>query len=317
MVQESVRPAVSVIMPAYNAEPFIADALHSIVGQTFHDFELIVIDDGSSDGTHAIIQAIRDPRLAVHRHSANLGESAAFNTGLQAARGEFVARMDADDIAEPGRLATQHGFMKSHQSVTVCGANMILFGDGTGTATAPTQDGLIKARFLAGMGNIFNPTAFFRRRFAIDFGIRYDTRFKIGPDLAFWIECMRHGAEFANIDLPLLRYRIRPRQPNAENDATMRRILANLAASFFPILEENEVSALANIFVVPPTPISAEEFRVIGKACEKAMADSKSYFGEDRRHLHEIVGMYRSAFIQNTGAANRKDAQKRFTSPRG
>jgi glycosyltransferase involved in cell wall biosynthesis len=99
-------PAVSVIMPAYNASAYIREAIDSVLAQRFTDFELLVVDDGSSDDTPRILEAYRDPRIRVIRQ-ANQGQSVARNRGLEASRGEFIAFLDADDLWDEGKLALQ------------------------------------------------------------------------------------------------------------------------------------------------------------------------------------------------------------------
>lgn len=100
-------PYISVILPVYNAEKYIAQSIQSILNQTFEDFELIVVDDGSTDQSLSIIQTFHDPRLLVLRHDRNLGYPFAMNTGLSHARGKYIARMDADDVCHPMRLERQ------------------------------------------------------------------------------------------------------------------------------------------------------------------------------------------------------------------
>ena len=104
------NPLVSVVMPVYNREMYVGAAIESILGQTFTDFELIIVDDGSTDQSVAIIQGYRDPRIRLIRFSQNKGVSAARNVGNHEARGEFIAVMDSDDIALPKRLEKQLAF---------------------------------------------------------------------------------------------------------------------------------------------------------------------------------------------------------------
>ena len=97
---------VSVVMPVYNREAFVAEAIASVLAQTFTAFELIIVDDGSTDATPAIIARVDDPRVRVLRQS-HAGISTAMNTGVHAARGEYLARLDSDDLWRPEMLATQ------------------------------------------------------------------------------------------------------------------------------------------------------------------------------------------------------------------
>ena len=121
-------PKISVIMPAYNAEQYISEAIESILGQTFADFEFIIIDDGSSDSTSGIIASYKDSRIRYFRNEKNLGIVGALNRGLALAAGEYIARMDADDISLPERFQTQCAYMEKHPDVGVCGTAIKVFG---------------------------------------------------------------------------------------------------------------------------------------------------------------------------------------------
>jgi glycosyltransferase involved in cell wall biosynthesis len=117
-------PTVSVVMPVYNGERYLAEAIDSILGQTFTDFELIVVDDGSNDGTRDILGAYerRDQRVRVHRHSSNQGISATRNQGCRMARGRFIAVMDADDVSLPERFEIQVPFLNANPDVAAVGS---------------------------------------------------------------------------------------------------------------------------------------------------------------------------------------------------
>jgi hypothetical protein len=126
---------VSVLMPVYNGEEYLGEAIESILNQTFRDFEFIIINDGSIDGTAEILAecAERDKRIQVHQQ-ANQGLTATLNKGLNLARGQYIARMDADDISLPERLATQVDFLNRHSEVGLVSANCY-FIDSAGKIT--------------------------------------------------------------------------------------------------------------------------------------------------------------------------------------
>src|ERR1051326_9037935 len=111
-------PHVTVLMSVFNGEDFLAEAVESILAQTFRDFEFLIIDDGSSDGTPEILSryASRDTRVQTF-HQQNKGVIASLNEGLRLARGDYIARMDADDIAFACRLEKQFKFMECHSDV--------------------------------------------------------------------------------------------------------------------------------------------------------------------------------------------------------
>ena len=120
-------PQVTVLMPVYNGERYVGAAIESILGQTFGDFELLVIDDGSSDASLSVIRgyAARDARLRVVSRESR-GLVATLNEGLELARGTYLARMDCDDLSVPERLQTQLDFMRAHPDHALCGSNALI-----------------------------------------------------------------------------------------------------------------------------------------------------------------------------------------------
>jgi glycosyltransferase involved in cell wall biosynthesis len=119
----SHKPLISVLMPVYNGELFLPDALESILNQSYSDFELILIDDGSTDNTYKILHKFtkEDERIKVFRNHSNLGLTRSLNSGLLECRGEFIARHDADDLSEPDRFACQVQFLNNHPDYGVIG----------------------------------------------------------------------------------------------------------------------------------------------------------------------------------------------------
>lgn len=135
-------PAVSVGMAVYNAEPWLVEAVDSVLGQTFGDFELIAIDDGSVDATPDILKNYRDPRLRVITQRQS-GQTPALNYGLRVARGALIARMDGDDVALPERFARQVAFLRAHPEVGLLGTacrEISASGEVLRTITPPGDD---------------------------------------------------------------------------------------------------------------------------------------------------------------------------------
>jgi len=118
-------PIVSVVMPAYNRERYLPQAIESVLAQSFRDFELLVIDDGSSDRTAQLAGSTGDPRVRVIRNERNLGVCASRNRGLDLARGELVANLDSDDLAHPERLARQVAHFRAHPGLALLGGQAL------------------------------------------------------------------------------------------------------------------------------------------------------------------------------------------------
>jgi len=121
---DSLSPAISVIMPVYNGDNYLREALDSILGQTFENFELIIVDDGSNDGSSEIITSYRDPRIKVIRNPLNLGLVEALNVAIQSSVGRYIARHDCDDISHPDRLSMQYLIMEEMQA-DICGTGWV------------------------------------------------------------------------------------------------------------------------------------------------------------------------------------------------
>lgn len=123
---------VSVLMPVYNGAQYLQEAIDSILGQTYKDFEFVIIDDGSTDESAVIIanNAAKDNRIVSLRNENNLGICVALNKGLDISKGEYIVRMDCDDISEQNRLEVQVAFMDSHPEFGLVGSKIRIFGDG-------------------------------------------------------------------------------------------------------------------------------------------------------------------------------------------
>lgn len=118
---ENTRPGITVLMPAYNAGKYIAEAITSVLKQSFTDFELLIINDGSTDRTVKIIESFHDPRIVLI-HQENRGVAAALNTGLAHSRADYIARFDADDICNHDRLKIQYEFIRAYPEYAIVGS---------------------------------------------------------------------------------------------------------------------------------------------------------------------------------------------------
>src|SRR5207245_2818112 len=126
-------PEVSILMPVLNGGAFLRTAIESVLAQTLHDFELVIVDDGSTDGSRELAESFGDPRIVVIRNERRAGLAAALNVGLTRAAGEFAAGLDADDVAHPTRLRQQVDFLKRHPTVGIVGTRARLIDDSGAT----------------------------------------------------------------------------------------------------------------------------------------------------------------------------------------
>ena len=202
-------PNVSVLLPVWNREAFLGQAMESILRQTLSSFELIVIDDGSTDRTAAIAEefASRDPRVRVLRR-AHEGLSATLNAGIDAARGEYVARMDADDVSAPDRLQKQVAYLDAHPACLAVGSWIEVVDEGgrhIGVKTFMKTHEEISDAMLRGISPMAHPTAVFRRD-ALRAAGGYDARRYPSEDFDLWFRLAERG-ELANLGEVLLEHR--------------------------------------------------------------------------------------------------------------
>lgn len=210
ILTDHAAPPVSIIMSNYNVDGYLAEAVDSMLGQTFGDFEFIVIDDGSTDGSIEIMRdyARRDKRI-VFKARENKGLPATLNEAARMARSEYLARMDPDDISLPTRLAKQFAFMNAHPDVANVGSRVILI-DPYGVTIKPTNHPLtheeIDRDLLLGIGwAIVHPAAFIRKS-ALERCGGYNESYRTSQDMECWLRMAEIG-RLANIEEPLLKYR--------------------------------------------------------------------------------------------------------------
>jgi hypothetical protein len=189
------RPLVSVLLPVFNAGKHLAAAIDSILRQTYRDIELIVIDDGSVDGSAGIISACADPRLVVIRNETNLGVVAALNRGLAHARGDLIARMDADDVADLRRIEKQVDHCLRHPNVVALGTAITYIDDDGQVTGYPGRLALgpavMRWRLLRGTC-LFHPTLMLNRARAGD-DARYSAEFIHAEDYELMLRLSRRS----------------------------------------------------------------------------------------------------------------------------
>ncbi len=212
----SSPPRVSVVLPVYNAERFVGEAIDSILGQTLADFELIVIDDGSTDATGTILadRAARDPRIRLVTRE-NRGLTPTLNEGLAAARADYVAIMNADDVALAERLERQAAFLDAHPAVAAVGSQTrLILADGTpGPSVSLPQTPADVRAFLPKASPLAHPAVMFRRAAVIAAG-GYRPQIEPAEDYDLWLRLAdRYG--LANLPNVLLHYRVHGGQSTA------------------------------------------------------------------------------------------------------
>ncbi|OQX15346.1 MAG: hypothetical protein BWK76_13245 [Desulfobulbaceae bacterium A2] len=185
-------PRVSVVMPVYNGGRYLRKAVYSVLRQHFNDFEFIIIDDGSSDGSQEIVRQSGDSRIVFSQNEKNMGVANTLNKGMDLARGEYIARMDADDVCLPDRLERQVRFMQAHPEVGISGSWIRLFGNGLPyTAKVPLAQDEVSAYMLF-ENPFWHMTVIMRRQPLEDAGLRYDASFTRSEDFELWTRAVEH-----------------------------------------------------------------------------------------------------------------------------
>jgi hypothetical protein len=233
------QPLISVIMPVYNGEKYLHEAVESILAQTLADFELIVIDDGSTDRSAAILESFRqnDARVIVQHHSQNQGIVAANNTGLAIARGKYIARMDADDISLPERFEKQAAYLEKHPEIEILGSAIRLIderGQTIGMLSAPRDDLAIRWTSLFS-SPFMQPTIMFHHSVVTEHALSYRGSKEQAEDFDFSIRLLEHVRGF-NLTESLYIYRVHPGSVtsyfNGKVYMKSATILANLQEQF-------------------------------------------------------------------------------------
>lgn len=218
-------PRASVILPVYNTVAFVWDAVHSILVQTYSDFELIIIDDGSTDGSAFLISQITDPRVVKIFHSTNQGLVATLNEGFNRATGEYIVRMDSDDISTPDRLDVQISFMDQNPLIDVCGAAFTTSSGGV-LKVNPASHEEIKTWLLFHCC-ICHPATIIRNSMIHRLNIQYDSSYPHAEDYELWNRLVSQ-VQIANLPINLLYYRQHKGQVSIQHraiqDASARRI---------------------------------------------------------------------------------------------
>lgn len=208
------NPRISVIMPVYNTEKYVAEAIESILNQTFTDFELIIINDCSSDRTPEIIAeyALKDQRIRLINNPQNSGPAKSRNDGILQSHGIYIALMDADDISHPDRFEKQVAYLDHHQEVFVLGSSVQKIdpaGNPLEVWRLPVQDKIIRWHILYRNSRVYcNPTVMIRRNL---FSIvsMYNEAIKSYDDFELWTRLFTHKEiKFANLPALLVKYRV-------------------------------------------------------------------------------------------------------------
>lgn len=296
-------PRVTVLMSVYNGEGHLREAIESILNQTFGDFEFVIVDDGSTDNTAAILDSYADARIVRVHNEANIGLTKSLNKGLGLARGEYIARQDADDVSLLERLDKQVMYLDKHPSVGLVGTTYDIIsceGRLLQVADVPTENSILQQKLLE--SNCFCHGSVMFRRICLHHVGGYRTFCGPAEDYDLWLRIAEHF-ELANLPDRLYQYRFNPESISlhqtelqmaylklVQDLARMRRLYGHEHISLdedCPVLLDNipkpEPHALAqrffwnvNLFYLSGDEESARASLVRAIATDPSLADYKS-----------------------------------------
>jgi glycosyltransferase involved in cell wall biosynthesis len=319
-------PLVTVLMPVYNGEAYLCEAIESILQQSYTNFEFLILNDGSSDRSAEIIQSYTDSRIRLINNAANMQLIATLNRGLDLAQGKYIVRMDADDISLPQRIERQVEWLEKNPEYGLVGS---WFEDFNGTDTIRTikyssDDTHIRIRHLY-QTHIAHPTAVLRKSVIDEHNLRFDPDFVHGEDYAFWVQ-MSAYCKLSNYPEMLVRKRDHPQNVSNKyaqiQSDTCARVKQEQFRQMGLDVSRDEIE-LYTRFANPDWAFSKEEMEMMHVLLEKIACENervnfiskealKRYLAEKWFHL-----CLQNRRIGNAGLSwwNRLSFRNAYTSP--
>lgn len=205
---------ISVILPVFNAEAYLKKAIESILNQTYADFELIIINDGSLDHSEEIILSFNDNRIIYVKNSKNMGVVASLNAALKIATCKYIARMDADDIAYSHRLKTQYDYMELHPEIGVCGSYLEILATKELIKYPQFHEEIVFDFLIRNV--IAHPVVMFKRELLNENNLQYQHEYYPAEDYKLWLDLIK-VTTFYNFPFPLLQYNVHPSSISQSN----------------------------------------------------------------------------------------------------
>lgn len=241
-------PRVSILLPAYNAERYLREAIDSMLSQTYQNFELLIIDDGSKDRTAEIVRSYTDERIRFIQNECNIGLANTLNKGMRLARGEYLARMDADDISLPTRLEIQVRYLDEHPDVMLCSCALQQFGASDKQMIGREDFEFVKAEMLFSSA-IGHASSVWRKAFFVENHLMFMQDEFPAEDYGLWTRAVFYG-KMVNIPDLLYRYRIYPEQVTATDMRSAekcRQIRQKYIARLCPYVSKEYIDAFISM----------------------------------------------------------------------
>ena len=308
--EADITPRVSVVMAVYNGRDYLRLAIESVVSQSFESLEFIIVDDCSTDDTPQIIRSFGDLRIVYTRNAENIGQTASLNVGLGRARGELIARIDADDVWHPEKLEKQCQFMADHPEVTVCGtwADRIgRSGEVIGTFLPPTD--LLEIRYrILWASPVCHVSVVMRRAAILECG-GYLPQYRFAADYALWSQLLREGHAIVNLPLKLTQFREMPEtfgtayKVGPAGDESAEIIQFNAAAIANLSLDHQQCRNIA-LMLFPAADLSGEA--VCEASVNLGLLAEDAYGSPPLRIRLELLGMLFWSLFKRAALARKK-----------
>ena len=243
-------PKVSVIMPVYNSQNYVGDAINSVLSQSYTDFEFLIVDDCSSDDSVSVIKKFDDKRIRFYQNDKNLGYIKSLNFLINECKGSFIVRHDNDDISSKDRILNQVDFLEKNSNHLICGSNCKVFGKKNAFSFLPLTDSECRV-YMIFNSPFYHPSVCFRRKVFSDYFLLYNKDLMPAEDYDMWMRISKFG-KLAN--LPSIEFNLRTHDNNTSslNLQKQKKILLILRDSYFSEIlklkiSENENNLLSSI----------------------------------------------------------------------
>ena len=298
-------PEITIVLPVYNGERFLREAINSVLAQTFRDFELWVCNDGSTDGTVAIADSYDDPRVRRIDNPRNMGLVATLNRAFGMVQSPFIARMDDDDLWEPDKLERQMALLAARPDVGICGTSIHKFGDIDTIMLFPEESDALKVGLLF-YCMMSHPSVVYRRSMLLETGLAYRQDYFPAEDYKMWVDALQH-THIYNLQQPLVHYRQHATQicrEKKEEQVRLERLLhEEQLRLFYPNPSDEELAFHLDRFVTLHPESDDEVHRFCQWETALCQANSHSHYVDPqvmRRELHHYVQNAIRTYYQST-----------------
>lgn len=299
---------ISVVMPAYNAEKYIGQAIESILNQTYSNFEFIIINDGSNDKTKEVILSYKDDRIIYLENERNFGIVVTLNKGLEKANGEYIARMDADDIAEPNRFEKQIKYLDKNIEIGVLGSGICTFRENIESKKRlfTTNADQLKAELIFN-SCIAHPTVMIRKKILGKYNLKYDLNYAGAEDYCLWWEIAK-VSKIATLPDILLNYRMHESQVTKVKDSKYYNMMRELMENRFKDIDfyatEEEKTVFMNYCLGRYSIFTQDNIYEFIRCLNNILKNNKNnnYFNQNKlQKIFELAILY---VINNSNLSN-------------